>query len=262
MRNLDANDDLRGRRDRPSPVSPRRGTRPGCPARPGPGSRSKPATRHRAHAGFLPIPAGAASVFPGEFGLQPLARRPLATVPGPTGLLANLVTAAQAHFAATHYATAIAFLELVQFPDPQPARTWQRLGHLHFSLAEYDAAGRAYGYAAAYDPRDASLQVRLAHTCLRLDDVPSFEGYLERALALDPESAPALQLLADLNRDTGRYEDAARFYQELIAVKPDHYENLLSLALCHSYLGDSETAMDYLQRAGQTARGPLAPTPF
>lgn len=136
------------------------------------------------------------------------------------------------------------------------------MGHLHFSLGEYVAAGRAYGFAAAYDPQDVSLQVRLAHTCLRLDDIPSFEGYLGRALALDPESAPALQLLADLNRDNGRYTDAARFYGELVAAKPDHYENLLSLALCHSYLGDSDTAMDYLQCAGQTARGPLSPTPF
>jgi tetratricopeptide (TPR) repeat protein len=170
-----------------------------------------------------------------------------------------LLTAAQEHFATSHYAAANAFLQLVPLPGTHPAATWQQLGHLHFSLAEYNAAGRAYGYAAAYFPRDAGLQVRLAHTCLHLDDFASFENYLRRALALDSESAPALQLLADLNRDEARYDEAAGYYDRLIEATPGHYENLLSLALCHSYLGDSDTAMDYLQRAGQIARNPLSP---
>jgi tetratricopeptide (TPR) repeat protein len=186
----------------------------------------------------------------------------LPVVPGPAGLLTALVNAAQEHFAASRFAAANAFLKLIRQPDTQPAATWQQLGHLHFALADYEAAGRAYGYAAAYHPRDASLQVRLAHTCLRLDDIPSFEGHFRRALALEPESAPALQLLADLNRDHSRYADAARFYRELLVRKPDHYENLLSLALCHSSLGDHEAARDWLQRAGQTARGALSPAGF
>lgn len=258
MRNSESNDDLRGWRDRLRPVGSRRGHRPDCPARHVTGSRPGPFSRRTAHACHLPVPGDTLSLRC-RFILHPSSFSALPTVPGPVGLLSDLVTAAQAQFAATRYAAAIAFLKLIQLPDTHPARTWQQLGHLHFSLAEYDAAGRAYGYAAAYDPRDASLQVRLAHTCLRLDDIPSFEGYLGRALQLDPESAPALQLLADLNRDHGRYTDAARFYREMLVAKPGHYENLLSLALCLSFLGDHEAALESLQRAGQTARGALSP---
>ena len=215
--------------------------------------------------------------------------------------------ASREHFTASHYAAADAFLKLVRLHDTHPAATWQQLGQLYFSLAEYEAAGRAYGYAAAYDAGDASLQVRLAHTCLLLGDIPSFEGYMRRALALDPESPPALQLLADLNRDEGLYADAASYYDRIIQGTPhngrnrllkgapepggdslalrihacdagdklspplkaevelaaaqsasNHYENLLSLALCHSYLGALEAALDCLQRAGEIARGTLA----
>jgi tetratricopeptide (TPR) repeat protein len=176
---------------------------------------------------------------------------PPALVPDAAGLVSTLLLAARTHFAAGSYETADAFLKLIPQPGTSPRETWQQLGHLHFSLAEYDAAGRAYGFAAAHSPGDASLQVRLAHTCLRLDDIPSFESYLGRALALDPESPPALQLLADLNRDEGRYAEAAGYYQRLLQETPGHYANLLSLALCHSLAGDSETALDLLQRAGQ-----------
>jgi tetratricopeptide (TPR) repeat protein len=123
-----------------------------------------------------------------------------ATVPGPAGLVTTVLAVAQAHFAEGRHALADAFLQLIRQPDAPPAATWQELGNLQFTLGEYEAAGRAYGYAAAYHPKDAGLQVRLARTCLRLDDRPNFEGYLQRALALDPDNSPALQLLAEVNQ--------------------------------------------------------------
>ncbi len=262
MRNANNNHNPRGWNDRPSPAGPRRGHRPGCHQRSGCSPRSGRFTRRTTSTRSLRNSAAAEPAFGRGFSLHPSAFILPPTVPGPTGLVSTLLTAAQEHFVDRSYAAANAFLKLIPQPDTHPAATWQQLGHLHFSLAEYEAAGRAYGYAAAYAPRDASLQVRLAHTCLHLDDLASFEGYLRRALALDPESAHALQLLADLNRDEARYDEAAGYYDRLLEATPGHYENLLSLALCHSYLGDSDTAMDYLQRAGQLARGNLSPTTF
>lgn len=253
MRNADNNHDPRGWGQRPSPAGFRRGHRPARPARSGHTSPPTHRCRHAAPVRSLPFHAAVALTFQRGFSFVPPA--PPASVPGPAGLVSALLTAAQEHFAASHFAAADAFLKLVPLPAAHPRTTWQQLGHLHFALAEYEAAGRAYGYAAAYAPRDASLQVRLAHTCLRLADLPSFERYLQRALALDPESAPALQLLADLNRDESRYDEAAGYYHRLLQAAPGHYDNLLSLALCHSCLGESEAARDCLQRARQAVRG-------
>ena len=253
VRNANYNPDPRGWSDRPSPTGLPRSRRPGCRARPG------NFTRRATRACRLPVSAGDPTAFRRGFSFQPSSFSDLPTVPDSAGLVAIVLEAAQEHFTDARYAAADAFLKLVRQPATHPGATWQQLGQLHFSMAEYDAAGRAYGYAAAYDPRDASLQVRLAHTCLLLEDIPSFEGYMRRALDLDSESAPALQLLADLNRDEGRYADAAGYYDRLLQAAPGHYENLVSLALCHSYLGAHEAAMDCLQCAGEIARGTLAP---
>ena len=257
MCNANHNPDPRGWHGRPGPAGRRRGLRSGCHPRPGNGARPAHFTRRTAPAGCPAAPAGHPATMLRGFTFTPAAAP--ATVPGPDGLVSTLLAAAQAHFDARDYATANAFLKLIPQPDTQPAATWQQLGQLHFALGEFEPAGRAYGYAAAYQPRDASLQVHLAHTCLRLDDIPSFEGYLQRALTLDPDSSPALQLLADLNRDEGRYADAASYYERLLAAAPGHYANLLSLSLCHAHLGDSEAAVGFLQRATQVARGTPSP---
>lgn len=256
MRNADDNHDPRGWHDRPSPAGSRGGCRPTCPASASHAAPLANRCRRPAPARSLPLHTADALTFRRGFSFVPPA--PPVTVPGPAGLLAILLTAAQEHFAASRYAAADAFLKLVPHPAAPPAAAWQQLGHLHFSLTEYEAAGRAYGYAAAYAPHDTSLQVRLAHTCLRLEDLPSFERYLQRALALDPDSAPALQLLADLNRDEGRYDEAVEYYARLLQVEPQHYANLLSLALCHSFLGDREAAKGFLQQASHLARDPLS----
>jgi len=261
MRYADDNHTPRGRNDRPGPVGPCSKHRPSCPAPNGGGWRPEPQRRRSVPASFLPVPVGDARSFRFGFSLVPADTdpAPAAVVPGPAGLVAILVQAAQEHFAAGRYVAAEAFLKLIRQPAAHPAVTWRESGRLHFSLGDYDAAGRAYGYAAAYDPRDVSLQVRLAHVCLLLDDIASFEGYLQRALDMDPESVPALQLLGDLSRDEGLYAEAAGSYERLIQAAPGQYETLVSLALCHSHLGDTEAAMNWLQRAGQTARGSLTP---
>jgi tetratricopeptide (TPR) repeat protein len=307
VRNADYNHDPRGWRHRPSPEGLPRSRGTGCRALPSNSPRPGHSRRCITHACRRSVRAGAPQSSRRGFVSHPSCLIDVPTVPDPAGLLTTLVNAAQEHFSASHYAAANAFLQLIRQPDTQPAATWQQLGHLHFALAEYDAAGRAYGYAAAYAPRDASLQVRLAHTCLLLNDIPSFEGYLRRALALDSESAPALQLLADLNRDEGLYAAAAGYYDRIIQatpkggpkrrledlsarggdslspqsqsysaadklssprsaelaapqVPPGQYENLLSLALCHSHLGAQDAALDCLQRAGEIARGHLSPS--
>jgi len=259
MRNADYDQDPRGWSDRPSPAGRSR-RRSACRARLDNGPGSRQTTRRSTRGRCLQNPVRDPLFYARGITPQSSSRSLVPPVPDFAEMAALLLEAAQEHFTAGRYAAAEAFLKLIRVPDMDPATTWQQLGQLHFSLADYESAGRAYGYAAAYDPRDVSLQVRLGHICLLLEDIPGFEGYLRRALALDSESATALQLLADLNRDEGRYADAAGYYDRIIQAAPGQYENLLSLALCHSYLGAQEAAMDCLQRAGQIARGNLSPT--
>lgn len=180
-------------------------------------------------------------------------------VPDSAVLMADLLSAAHAHFQASRLDTAEAFLRLVPGPTTDPWRTWRDLGHLHFSLAEFEAAGRAYGYAAAFRPDMADLQVDLARTCLELDDIDNFEAYLTRALRLEPDNRCGLKLLADLHRNTGGYSDAAGIYERLAKAEPGCPEHLLSLALCRALEGSSDKALAVLQQmspaATRAARG-------
>lgn len=171
-------------------------------------------------------------------------------------LIADLLSAAQGHYRASRFVAAEAFLRLIPQPATPLAETWRGLGRLHYSLAQYDEAGRAFGFAAAHRPDDADLQVDLALTCLQLDDVDSFEGYLSRALRLEPDSRRGLQLLADLHRDVGRYEEAGVIYRRLVELDPACPEHRLSLALCHSLDGDRVEALGTLRTLSRVAHFP------
>jgi tetratricopeptide (TPR) repeat protein len=162
---------------------------------------------------------------------------PLPVVPEPARLVGELLQTAATCFQARDFAAADAFRELVPLAAEDPPRAWVQAGHLYFALADYEAAGRAYGHAAAFAPRDAALQVRLALTCLRLNDVSAFEAYLARALNLDPESPAAWQLLADLNRQHGEYARAASCLRRLIERDPAHHGHRVALAECLLQLG-------------------------
>lgn len=83
---------------------------------------------------------------------------------------------------------------------------------------------------------------------------------LGRALELLPNDSTALKLLADSQRDRGRYREAAISYGKLINQPPDHVGVLLSLAKCFFELGaleDTQAALEYVltvDPANQVAR--------
>jgi tetratricopeptide (TPR) repeat protein len=211
-----------------------------------PGSRNRPI---RSRSGTIPrrLRGGARPACT----LQRRGVRPPApeasTVPESAVLIADLLSEAQGHFRASRYTAAEAFLRLIPRPTTPPGDTWRELGNLHYSLGQYAEAGKAFGYAAAYRPDDADLQVNLALTCLKLDDIDSFEGYLTRALRLEPDNRRGLKLLADLHREVGSYTEAARVYRQLTLVEPGCPEHVLSYALCRALDGSSEDAVDALR---------------
>lgn len=118
----------------------------------------------------------------------------LPEVPSLAELARRVMDLAQEHFDQGDFAAASAFTRLLSQRLPED-QLWEQLGHLHLSLCEYEAAGRAFGYAAAFRPHDATLQAKISLVCLRLGDQPSYQGYLKRALALDPANHFALELL-------------------------------------------------------------------
>ena len=153
MRNADYDQDPRGWSDRPSPAGRSR-RRSACRARLDNGPGSRQTTRRSTRGRCLQNPVRDPLFYARGITPQSSSRSLVPPVPDFAEMAALLLEAAQEHFTAGRYAAAEAFLKLIRVPDMDPATTWQQLGQLHFSLADYESAGRAYGYAAAYDPRD------------------------------------------------------------------------------------------------------------
>lgn len=176
---------------------------------------------------------------------KPAAPPPPVTSPA---LVEATLTSAHAQFEAGNLPAARDFLALLDHLSAHTSDTLLALGNIHYQLKEFQAANTAYGRAAALQPNDAGLQTLLARTSLRLDDVPSFERHLGRALELDAENWDALKLLADSNRQAGHWEDAAQIYGRLVHQNPNEVEILLALAKCFHQLGERDTAQECLAR--------------
>lgn len=140
------------------------------------------------------------------------------------------------------------YLRLFPRARRYPRRTWQDLGRLLYRHGEFEAAGKALGIAAAHRPGCAEIQARIALVCLRLEDIPAFEGYLHRALLLDPSNAFALELLADVTRDHGDPAAAARIYSRLLGSRPRNLRLRHSLAGCLLRLSAGVTVLNLLSR--------------
>lgn len=170
------------------------------------------------------------------------------TVSGSELMVRSILAAAHMQYEGGNLGAARDFLILLEPLKAHTSDTLLALGNIHYQLKEYEPAGTAYGRAAGLAPEDASLQAALARTCLKLEDVKGFEGYLGRALQLDPANWDALKLLADANRTAGHWEDAAQAYGQLVRQQPENIEVLLALAKSFYELGDRNTAAECLNR--------------
>ncbi len=166
-----------------------------------------------------------------------------ARVPGPVGLVRVLVAAAEREFGSGQPGRAQRYLDLVRGAATHPDSTWRRAAELLYQGGEFEAAGRAFGYAAAYDPGDAGLQAELARVCFSLGDLDSFDGYMRRALVLDPEHPLTLELIAEVNRDYGDPVLATDVLIRLLRTRPGATRYLRSLDRCWNRLGAAATAM-------------------
>lgn len=181
---------------------------------------------------------------------------------GPAALVSSLVSAAAREFGEGYPERANLFLRLVHPAVTHPGRTWRQAGQLHFDHGRFEEAGLAFGQAAAFFPSDVELQVRLARTCLHLGDVPNFEGYLQRALTLNPAHPAAIELVADVNRDHGDPAFAARLYARLLRSRDGRRlrHRRRALAECCWRLGPAATVATLCLGSGGWTRS-VAPWP-
>lgn len=147
------------------------------------------------------------------------------------------------------YDRAIALCDQAIKSAPHRYEPWQTKGNIFLKAERYAEALAAYDQAIALEP-------------------DFYGGYHGRALALQQLQQPQAALVSfddalqryeadpslwsnrgSLLYELQRYEDTIDCYTHAIALEPDNALFHYNLACCHALLGDSETALDCLNRA-------------
>lgn len=101
--------------------------------------------------------------------------------------------------------------------NPGRAASYYYLGTLHERLGRPDEAADKYRAALSVDSSFSLAEVGLARLLLQRPDERQAEPHLRRALDLDGRNTEALELLAQVCRNTGRIVEAEALYDRLIA---------------------------------------------
>ncbi len=145
-------------------------------------------------------------------------------------------------FAQGDLAQARTWLERVLDLDPSRAEVWIASGNLAVQLGDVTEGIQALRRASELRPDHPPTLAALAAACIHAGQIDDFEQALGAALAIDPDEPTAVRLLADLNFQNHRFEDAAKSYFKLVTRNPSDIGCLLPLGVCFAKVGDAETA--------------------
>ncbi|MFW5927164.1 MAG: tetratricopeptide repeat protein [Wenzhouxiangella sp.] len=135
--------------------------------------------------------------------------------------------------------------------NPDDAENWIRMGLAYKQMEEFSSAEHALRRALFIDEKNPFIQVELAETLLYASGQPHLpaEGrrLLEQAVAREPDNQKGLWLLGLNAFQLGRHDEAAEWFERLVAVLPQ---------------GDvRRTVEQHLERARASAGGGLQPRP-
>jgi len=145
---------------------------------------------------------------------------------------------------------------LEEEPDLSAARL--SLASILAQTGDHEGARRQYVEILQRDPSPqskASAAVELGRLALRAKRPEEAEGFLQRALELDPEAQGARLGLADLLMANGQHGKAAELYRELVTLQPSLSEARFRLASALAASGNPKAALEELETALEAAPG-------
>ena len=102
------------------------------------------------------------------------------------------------------------------------------------------------------NPKNSPLYTKLGETRRMFGDNPGAISAFKQAHDISPTDVKPLLEMAMAYDDTGRNEEARRFYEEVLKINPDQYQALNNLAYLKADAGvDLDQALTFAQRAEQ-----------
>jgi len=168
--------------------------------------------------------------------------------------------------------------------DPTDGDCFAKLGVVHIDRREHDEARRNLETALRLNPHDSSTWSHYAWYLVTVGEPEQALEYLDRRAAVDPylpnwhweiraealydlrryeEAAQVLEQQANRNLfsyahlatcygQLGRTEEAARCWEEVIALNPEATPSSVSQSICHARQSDVDHWLDGLRKAGLT----------
>ncbi len=138
--------------------------------------------------------------------------------------------------------------------DPRSAEAWSALGRLHFAQDEPEAAAQAFARALELEPDLVEANALLGRIQETRGERAAAEQHYRRALSIAPDRPDALQVdtlyaLGALLADAGRADEALRFFERVVELRPDppHVRAHLESARLHLARGATGLARARLE---------------
>lgn len=135
---------------------------------------------------------------------------------------------------------------------------FQKIGYCHEQLGQHRQALEYYKKAELVDSSSPWLLRRMAGIALRQADYDDAIGYLNRALALKPESTAIMMQLGRALSQAREWEQAAEIFHKVRYLKPKNQNATRMAAWCEFSLGNYSKALSlYSALTEQTAADQL-----
>jgi adenylate cyclase len=150
--------------------------------------------------------------------------------------------------------------------DPNYAQAWALKAIGHEKLRQATGAGAGDGRAAAeralaIDPRSAEAHAIKAQILMSGGEPDAAAAAVATALELDPESYEVNRSAGRLNYQLHRHEDAVRFYEKAAGLMEADLNSASMMISCYAALGDVEGMRRSAQRALDRAEAMLVHDP-
>ena len=150
------------------------------------------------------------------------------------------------------YEEAIETYRAVLDVDPKYALAHAGLGTTLFAMKRYEEAIASLERSVSLDPGSPATPARhvlMGRASKKLGKIDAAVEHYERAVAIDPHHATAVDSLAMLRFGQKRYEEALGLYQKLVGIKPDSAQTHSNLGATLYYLNRPDEAIRSFERA-------------
>ena len=167
---------------------------------------------------------------------------------------ARLARAAEAALKSGKYNEAVDYAQRAVQGAPGDSQLWFLLGYVARLAGKTQVSIDAYDHGLRINPSSLEGQSGLAQTYARMGRRDDAEKILVRVLAADPRRVGDMQLLGEIQLQSGDYEASLKSLQRAEQQRPEARSELL-LALTHERLNQFKEAERYLELAKHRSPG-------